>query len=478
MIMSKMLRQYIIAISVLLLMVGCNEDAEYYSLKSPADQMKIAVSKEKVILQKSDETQAAITFSWSKAADRGSDVELVYYLRLVHAEMQDLQSELIKIDQDTYSMTWSVRELNNLLSAWNIAPGNETTIEAELYAEVENSPKYMKPEISKTQFNIVGYDPSNKLFLTVLAGNQKRNLEMNMLDKDIYNWKGELSDCEFWFVRNFETGLPAYMKGNAETSLVYSNTGEGNRFQVQNLGYYDITVDLNTLEITIISNPINRLFLVTSKNGVETIQTLNEVETGTDIFYLKDVFEADTEFRFIRSMDISWPSFVKGADDSKLELKNEGSELFKVSKTATYVMTVNMKDLSLKFKDVYVSPSGNIAVVGDAVVDVGWDAGGAIQRCKLEQKDLINRPEVISYTGNFIYKPSGSENAFKFIGDPSWNYGIFALIANANPFDPAQQDATIANNGDRKWQLPANTVSGIYTLELDLHTMKINFIKQ
>lgn len=458
-------------------MGACNKDAEYYKLETPADQMKIKASEESLILHKADETEAAVTFSWSKAANRGANVDIVYYLRLVHAEMRDLQSELIKLGNDTYSSSWTVRELNNLLHAWNITPGNEVTIEAELFAVAENPQKYMKPEVSKTRFNIVGYDPSNKLYLTIQAGTQKRNLEMNMLDKDIYNWKGELSDCEFWFVRNMEKGIPAYMKGDSENTIVYSATGEGNRFNVENLGYYDITIDINNLEITIVSNPINRLFLVTSKNGVETIKALNEVENGTDIFYLKDVFEADTEFRFVRNMNAVWPAFTKGADHTKLELNNEGSEMFKANKTATYVMTVNMNDLSLIFLDIYVSPTGNIAVVGDAVVDAGWDAGGAIQRCKLTQKDLINRPEVISYTGNFIYKPSGSENAFKFIGDPNWGHGIFAQIANSNPFDPGQQNATTDGAGDRKWQLPSTTATGLYTLELNLHTMKINFIK-
>lgn len=152
--------------------------------------------------------------------------------------------------------------------------------------------------------------------------------------------------------------------------------------------------------------------------------------------------------------------------------------MFTVNQTATYVMTVNMQDLSLIFLDVYDSPSGNIAVVGDAVGDAGWDAGVAIQNCKLTQKDLINRPEVVSYTGNFVYNSGGGENAFKFVGDANWGMGIFAQTANANPFDESQQGATLDGGGDRKWQLPNTTTTGIYTLELNLHTMKINFIKQ
>ncbi|MGQ1890236.1 SusE domain-containing protein [Thermophagus sp. OGC60D27] len=461
-----------------ILLISCNEEPEYFTLEVPSDQMKISASKENVILQKSEETEEAISFSWNKASDRGPDIDLVYYLRLVHAEMRNLESELIKIDQDTYTISWTVRELNNLLHAWNITPGDEVTIEAQLFAIVENSSKYMKPEVSKTTFNLIGYDPSTNMFLTVLSNGNKQNIKMNMLDEGVYTWSGELSACEFWFVRNMENGFPAYMKGDTETSLVYSETAEGEHFIVENPEQYYITIDLNNLEVTMASTPINRLFLVISQNGSESITPLNEVEPGTGVFYLKREFEIGTEFRFIQNEEAVWPAYTKGADPAKLEFNNEGSEMFSVDKTATYVMTVNIGDLSLIFLDVYNSPTGDIAVVGDAVADAGWDAGVAIKNCKLEQKDLINRPEVISYTGNFVYNSTNGENAFKFVGDPYWGYQIFALTPNANPFDPDQQYATTENIGDLKWQLPPDTPSGIYTLEFNLHTMKISFFKQ
>lgn len=475
--MNNIIKHILLPLILVLLMASCNKDPQYFSLESPVDQMKITASTEALILQKEDETKEAISFNWNKASDRGSDVKVVYYFRLYHSEMKDLQSELIKLGNDTFAMSWTSRQLNNLLNSWNILPGNEITVEAEILAVVENSEKYMKPETSKTRFNIIGYDSSDKLYLTVETNNQKRNIEMNMLDRGIYNWKGVLDASEFWLVRNIEKGIPAYIKGESDTSLIYSETGEGEHFSVDELGSYDITVDLNDLKIIISSTPISGLLLVTSIDGEETITTLNEVQAGADIFYLQDEFEAGTKFRFVRSDDNLWPAYVKGADDTKLELKEEGEAMFEVSKTATYVMTVNMKDLSLIFLDIYKSPSGNIGVVGDAIEDAGWDAGVAINNCKLTQTDLVNRPEVISYTGRFVYKTSDAENAFKFTGDENWGDQIFAEIANANPFDESQQQGTLDGDGDRKWQLPSGTTSGIYTLELNLHTMKVKLIK-
>lgn len=67
-------------------------------------------------------------------------------------------------------------------------------------------------------------------------------------------------------------------------------------------------------------------------------------------------------------------------------------------------------------------------------------------------------------------------SSFKFVGNENWGDGLFAQTAEANPFDESQQGATIEGDGDRKWMLPSTT-QGTYTLELNLHTMKINFFK-
>jgi len=576
--MYKIIKQIFFPLMLILLMASCNEDPEYYTLDVPADQMKIAASEENIILERVNETEDAITFTWNKATDRGGNTKLVYYLRLYHAEMKDLQSELIMLGEDVNSMTWTVRQLNNLLYSWNVSPGDEVTVEAEVLAVVENSSQYMKPEISKVQFNVTGYDAPNKLFLTISTGDQKRSIEMTMTDNDIYHWKGELGICDFWFVRNTEKGAPAYMKGNDNDKLAYSQTGEGDAFNADRRGEYDITIDVNKLEIKITTFFINSLFMVTSKDGVESIVQLYEYAVQSDIFHIHKRFEAGTKFRFAREKDELWPAYVKGADNTKLELKGEGSEMFeitqsnlynmvvdlndltinqqiavptnslylitslggiestkqmekvqadrnvfyykvkmdagtefrfvteqnnkwpayvkgadnselvfreggemfKVNTTATYTMSVNMENMSMKLLDVYDSPTGVIAVVG-GVISVGWDAGEAINHCSLTPKDLLNRPEVISYTGQFTYNSTpekDDDNAFKFVGNGNWGHSLFATESYVNPFDPDKQSVSTNSAGDRKWKLPEGTKSGIYTLELNLHTMRINLVKQ
>ncbi len=379
--MKKITKHIYILLLVILSLIGCNEDPEYFTLETPVDQMNIEASVDDLILLKEDKTKDAITFSWSEAADRG--VDLVYYFRLYHSEMTDLQSELIQVGTDSYSITFTVNELNDLLASWNILPGDEATIEAEVLAVSEDSPKYMKPEISITQFSVVGYDIANTLYLTVV-----------------------------------------------------------------------------------------------SKFGVERTTKLNEITTGSDIYYLSEEYEEGTKFRFSRNFDVTWPAYVMGVDNTTLELEDEGAQMFTVPKTGKYVMTVNVADLSLKFLDVYNSPTGVIAVVGDAVSDIGWDAGKAVQQSVLVQEDVINHPEIISYTGNFAFNSPGDQNAFKFVGNAYWGDGLYAEIANSNPLDENQLSVTTDGAGDKKWVLTEDFESGLYTLELNLNTMKIALKKQ
>lgn len=579
-IMYKIIKKIFLPLMLTLLLGSCNKEPEYYTLETPPDQMHLKASDENIILQRVDETKGAITFSWDEATNRGNNVEVVYYFRLYHAAMKNLVSELIKLDKDTRSVTFTVRELNNLLNSWNVSPDEEVRLEAEVLAVVEDSPEYMKPEKSTVQFNITGYEAANRLYLTVESGSVKRNVEMIMLDDGVFNWKGKLDISNFWFVRNSAKGAPAFMKGEAENSVAYSQSGEGNPFKAERYGDYDITIDVNKQEITISVIPINSLFLVTSKNGTEQVTPLVEYAGGTDTYHLQKRFEAGTEYRFVRSDSQLWPAYVKGADNTKLEVKSEGgemfkitqtetyemfidlstmqitqqvvaptdklylitskngiekvidlqkvqagrsvfylksdfdagtefrfvkntttqwpayvkgvsdtqlafrtegSEMFKVSKTATYVMTVNMEDLSLIFLDIYKLPTGVLAVVGGVIPGVAWNAGTAISNSQLSQKDLINRPEVMSYTGRFETKPSGSDddNSFKFVGDGNWNGGFWAPKAVANPFNTSEQSLVTNNKaGDNKWRLPSGTESGNYTLEVNLHTMKINLVKQ
>ena len=476
--MKKILKQIYPLLLLLLTIVSCNEDAEYYTLNTPEEQMNLAASQERVVLEKVNETQDAITFTWNKAADRDIDTELVYYFRLYHAEMNDLQSELIRVGKDASSITLNVRELNNILNSWGVLPGEEATVEAEVLAVAEDAPQYIKPEVSKTQFNIIGYDSSNKLYLTIEVAGQTRSIAMDAIGEDVFNWNGEMNTCNFWFVRNSVDGIPAYLKGDTDNAIVYSNTAQGEKFEADRYGAYDITVNLKELTVEINMSPINRLFLIASKDGNETVISLNEAELGSDTYYLRQEFEEGTQFRFSRNENVTWPAYAKGSDETTLQLQDEGAELFTVNKTATYVMTVNVNNLSLIFLDVYVPPTGIVAVVGDAVSDALWDAGRAVNNCSLAQRDVINHPEVISYTGRFEYHASGTENAFKFVGDPNWGNGLFAVIANSNPFNENEQAIITDGSGDKKWRLPDDFVNGIYTLEFNLNTMKINLIKQ
>ena len=48
-------------------LVSCNEDPEYFQLKTYPDQMHISVSQEEIVFNKGIANQPALTFDWQKA---------------------------------------------------------------------------------------------------------------------------------------------------------------------------------------------------------------------------------------------------------------------------------------------------------------------------------------------------------------------------------------------------------------------------
>ena len=343
-------------------------------------------------------------------------------------------------------------------------------------------------DVNKVEITITTYFINTLYIVTLKSGVEEVvKLYEYEVGTDIYHLEKRLeAGTKFRFVREEEALWPAYVKGSDDTKLALKDEGDATMFEITQTNLYKMVINLNDLSISKqVVTPTDNLYLITSLNGMETVKQLDKADPGRNVFYYKVKLDAGTEFRFVTDQNNKWPAYVKGADNSELVFRGQDTEMFKAATTATYVMTVNMEDMSMIFLDVYEPSTGVIAVVGGAFPETlnpngSWNAGSAVQYCKLTQKDLINRPEVISYTGNVVYTPSGTNenNAFKFVGDGGWGGGLFATGSYVNPFDPTKQTVTTDATNDRKWMLPEGTESGIYTLEMNLHTMQINLVKQ
>ena len=141
------------------IVASCNKDPEYYTLETPADQMLLKASSTELTLEKEKENETAVTFTRNAAAQRGgADASIAFFFRMYMADLHSNVTSLYEIEAGERSISFTHNELNDILASWSILPGDKVTIEAEVIAQVNSSAQYLKPELSKTQFDVVGYD--------------------------------------------------------------------------------------------------------------------------------------------------------------------------------------------------------------------------------------------------------------------------------------------------------------------------------
>ncbi|TWV11286.1 hypothetical protein FQ707_11420 [Bacteroidaceae bacterium HV4-6-C5C] len=472
----KVKKQIYLCLFLLLLpfVTGCNSDPEYYTLNSPDDQMKLTTSADSLVLERVDADKQVVTFTWNEATDRGADTKLSYYFRLYQADNKSNQSELIKIEPGAHSISWTAREINDLLTSWNVGVGNVTTVVGEVLAEVTASKKYLKPEISKVQFKVSGYDSSDIMYIMANVAGQSRAISMESTDQEgVYHWKGQLDPCEYWFTTNKDNGYPAYLKGTDGNAIVYSKDGTGEHFSTDKQAVFDIVVDLNQMTVTTTIIPIYHLYMVTAVGGQETVTALTDLEMGSNVFHWSGTLNAGTEIRFSRDKNTTWPAYIPGSDAGSLVESQSGSML-KITKTASYEITANVADMKLICLDVYTLPYGGLWGIGDALVKAGWNLSQAYTNCGFKQADLKNHPEIWSLATDF--QVSG-ESTFKILTNPN-QYASEIVSANPSSLNPCNiwLDAAVRANGigDNKFK-PG--VTGRWTVKLDLHSMKITMVQ-
>ncbi|MDR0938662.1 MAG: SusE domain-containing protein [Mediterranea sp.] len=256
---SKILKQAGALCCLLLALTGCNKDPEYYTLDTPEDIMLVKASDNVLTLEKTKENETAVTFSWNGASNLGTTPENVeYYFRMYMAEETTNVSKVDTLDSDTHSISFTHKELNDMLATWGMSTGDKVTIEAEVIAQLRTSDKYQKPELSKTTLNMYGYIKNvTAIYMVSVADDGTRTL-VRMPEKGtgsgIYQATIPVTPGKYFFALSQDKDYPAYMKGSgAANSLQYVVDGEGTEMLDTTLdGTYTVVVDLNQLDVSFV----------------------------------------------------------------------------------------------------------------------------------------------------------------------------------------------------------------------------------
>lgn len=250
----KRIKNILYSLSLFLLMltvlVNCNSEPEYYTLETPEDQMNISAETDNILLDLAKAKQEAIKFTWGNGSNRGADTEINYCIKLYNADNEGNATELVNLGADSRSFSYTHSELNAILNSWGVFPGNETTVVAEVIAKVVESKVYMKPEVSRFEFKVTGYDSNVYLFYVSGASVLRAKMEIDPTEDGVYTWEGKLPACTYWFSTNNSTGNPGYMKGVNSNSLIYQEIEGGVPFETES-GFYDVKINLEEMTTSI-----------------------------------------------------------------------------------------------------------------------------------------------------------------------------------------------------------------------------------
>lgn len=152
--------------------------------------------------------------------------------------------------------------------------------------DLYSSAQYLKPELSKIQLDVAGYDKNaTAIYMVMLDGDGERTVRRmteKIVGSGIYQSTAELKPCKYFFALSADSDYPCYMKGeNGDNSLQYV-TEEGDYEMLENTkrGTYTMVVDLNVFDVNIVS------LYPLPKDGIWIVG--NSCDVGWDLGVAKD----------------------------------------------------------------------------------------------------------------------------------------------------------------------------------------------
>lgn len=257
--------KYLCFLVTLLLIASCNKEPEMYSLERPDDKMKLTASVTDLILEKAKENEDALTFTWNKANDRGEGTQIKYLFRMYMVENKENETDLYEIPAEQYSISFTHRQLNDILKGWGASSDNSITIEAEVIAQVVSDKEYYLPELSKTTIDVNGYlDNLEQIYMVIVPddGTEKQYIRMgeSVRGSCIYRTSINMTECSYFFSEKSDSDYPGYFLGdNGDNSLKFASA-EGSYEMLRNTleGQHEVIVDLGMMDVRIIK-PIYEL---------------------------------------------------------------------------------------------------------------------------------------------------------------------------------------------------------------------------
>jgi len=456
---------------------------------------KLSSSADQLTLAQADTAKTTLTLNWSAAGVSGTTGKIVYVLEFDKKGNNFANPVRVKIGGDTTRITYTVKQLNNLLEAYPI----NTPINFEVRVVTATSDGAVMPFFSNVvNLNVSTFAdvPYHQLWL---VGDATPNgwdisnatpMSESTTDPFVFSYTGPLTAGEFKIAtaKDFN-GLFYRPTSNhpslSATAVQVSAGNPDNKWQITPTytGTYTINLNLrnntiNIIPINIPKPPYNQLWLIgdATAGGWSLNNMTPMVQSAADPF----VFTVTTnlvagDFKIATAKDFNAPFYRPQTNypdlsvtTIKLNAGDPDNKWHITTATAgKYTITLNLRDNSIKIvfqPAITTPPYSKLWLIGDATPG-GW----SLDNMTPMTQDATN-PFVFTYTGNFV------AGEFKIATTNDFGAPFYRPTSN-HPDLSATDVQVTAGDPDNKWLITTST-AGKYKILLNTQNNTIAITKQ
>ena len=348
------------------LMPSCKSDS---SQTPERNQLNLNVSADAVVLNKDKQDEIALTFSWNKATDIGSEYTFSYLFQIDIADNNfATATDYVTLGENgTYSFT--AGQLYDLIvEKWGMTAGQPVYIEARVAARVDG-PKFVYPEIATARVEVTTFVLDSKpLYLLGTATDAgldpSKAILMNEISNGrLYEWDGQLQAGNFKFISVLGSMLPSYNKGASDSTLLLraDESEPDEYFEIKEAGKYYINLSLRNMTISCQQSKYDALYLVGDgcDAGWAFNITMVQDKTNMNIFtYLGNLGAG--EIKIIAGTHWEDPTFRPfeadaPIDDGEVQLTSNPPDpdlkwMVTSDRAGRYLITLDVDAMQIKFE--------------------------------------------------------------------------------------------------------------------------------
>lgn len=438
-----------------------------------AGDLALTASSSELVLQQIDNTNTALTLSWTTGTNNGTGASISYKLEIDKQGNNFANPLTFEMGKAVYEKAFTVSELNaTMLETFNVAAGTPALFESRVISTIYDTPA--KTDVSDViTFNVTPYEPvTTTLYLlgTVLPTGWEAGNALAMTpdaeNPTIFSFRGALGVGEFKFITTLGSLLPAYQRGADESHLVYrtAESQPDNKFSVTEAGVYNIVVSLLDLTIEVVKLDLpayEHIYMVggAAPNGWDITNATELVQDpdNPSIFTYSGVMNAG-EFKFPVNRNSDWgQDMFMRLTDSTMYLHHGGDpddNKWNIEKKGHYIITLNLSDNTISMKRT------KLFMVGSAT-PIGWTITEAIELVEDATDGCI-----FTYSGPMV----AGEFKFPVNRNSDWGQDMYMRTSDTEMYRHVGGGAD-----DNKWNI---TADGDYVIIANVETLGISIQKQ